>query len=105
MVLLEQLRIHVGGIVLLRDELYWYGGRGWDGCPGRICLLMDSAPATDRAELLGLGAVFCAEKHFEAGARTAATHAAARSAAAAALLLLDGCPCWVWIGPDDLELL
>jgi hypothetical protein len=116
MVLLEQLRIHVGGIVLLRDELYWYGGRGWDGCPGRICLLMDSAPTTDRAELLGLGAVFCAEllglgavfcaeKHFEAGARTAATHAAARSAAAAALLLLDGCPCWVWIGPDDLELL
>ncbi len=86
MVLLEQLRIHVGGLVCLKTELYWYGGRGWDGCPGRICLLMDAcAPA----------------------GKIAALRSAPRAAAASAatLLLIDGCPHWVWVGADDLELL
>jgi hypothetical protein len=90
MVLLEQLRIHVGGLVCLKTELYWYGGRGWDGCPGRICLILD------------------------AGLRSCALAAAVTPAAAvdvrllhdaATLLLIDGCPHWVWVGADDLELL
>ena len=91
MVLLEQLRIHVGGLVCLKTELYWYGGRGWDGVHDRICLLMDSALTYDGAP----------------AAPAARTRYAPVSVAAplAACLLIDGCPHWVWIAPADVELL
>ncbi len=88
MVLLEQLRIHVGGLVCLKTELYWYGGRGWDGCPGRICLILDA------------GLRSCA---LAAAASLTATPLP--PAADGVLLLIDGHPHWVWVGADDLELL
>lgn len=37
----EQLQAHVGGLVRLHTNLYWYGGRGYDASSGRICLLLD----------------------------------------------------------------
>jgi hypothetical protein len=86
MTLLEELTAHKGGLVCLKGELFWYGGRGWDGCPGRICLLMDSAAYTA----------------IEA-ARARAPRA--RIDTVATLLLIDGRPHWVWVGADDLELL
>jgi hypothetical protein len=82
MTFLEELTAHKGGLIRLKGELYWYGGRGWDGCPGRICLLMDSAPAAAAAR----------------AGRRALTDTAT-------LLLIDGRPHWVWVGADDLELL
>ena len=88
---LQELGSHRGGLVLLKTQLFWYGGRGWDGITGRICLLMDAAaghrvPASAAAT----------------GAPTAAT---ATTATTTALLLVDGQPHWVWVGADDLELL
>ena len=87
---LETLRAHKGGLILLKTELFWWGGRGYDGIPERVCLLMDSAPAGAPARLL--------------------QHPVARGRAAGlpfdvALLLIDGCPHWVWVSSDDLELL
>jgi len=93
MVILEQLRIHVGGLVHLKSELWWYGGRGWDGITGRVCLLLNAAPAAD------------VSPPVRPGATAAGVATGAAEASAIALLLLDGCPCWVWVGPDDLELL
>jgi len=94
MVLLEQLRIHVGGLVLLKTELFWYGGRGWDGITDRTVLLMDAcahvAPAARSVQGAAMGL-------FDT------TSAAAL--AAGILLLIDGCPHWVWVSADDLELL
>ena len=50
MTLLEQLQAHKGGLIQLKTQLYWYDGRGWDGDPARVCLLLDAtasaAPAT-----------------------------------------------------------
>jgi hypothetical protein len=90
MTFLEALQAHKGGLVLLKSELWWYGGRDWDGITGRVCLLMDSAA---RYRVVAVGA-------------TAYTkHANAAAAGAAALLLLDGCPCWVWVAQSDVELL
>jgi hypothetical protein len=83
---LEELDAHKGGLILLKTNLFWYGGRGWDGVQDRVCLLMD------------------AEVYAEAAMIAAATPAAAR-VPAAALLLIDGRPHWVWVGADDLELL
>ncbi len=85
MTLLEELTAHKGGLVCLKSELYWYGGRGWDGTRGRVCLLMDSGAPAD--------AVY------------AAATPVAVLVAAATLLLIDGRPHWVWVGADDLELL
>ena len=89
MVFLEQLRVHVGGLILLKTQLFWYGGQGWDGVTGRVCLLMDvpDAPRPARPAIDAHAAV------------------AERAAAAAALILIDGRPQWVWIAPADVELL
>jgi len=87
---LETLRAHKGGLILLKTELFWYGGRGNDGIPERVCLLMDSAPAAPSADARIIALSRCRRR------------AAAR---AEALLLIDGCPHWVWVSSDDLELL
>lgn len=87
MTLLEHLQAHRGGLIKLKTELYWYGARGYDGSPGRICLLLDSA-ATDTPGLPG----------------EARTGTAARSRTAAQLLI-DGSPQWVWVFEADVELI
>jgi hypothetical protein len=92
MTFLEALRSHRGGIVRLKDELLWYGGRGWDGITGRVCLLLD-------ADHDGFGDASAVARHAAtAGVGTAGT-------AACVLLLIDGAPRWVWAGDNDLELL
>ena len=85
MTLLRTFRAHKGGLIRLKGELFWYGGRGFDGAPGRVCLLLDAAHAGDHAP----------------DAR-AVPHA---PVALAVLLLIDGCPHWVWVGPEDVELI
>jgi len=86
MTLLEKLESHRGGLVRLPTELFWYGGRGWDGTPGRLCLLLDAAA-------------------FDAPAVATAAAAAAKAADADALLLIDGQPQWVRVVEKDVELL
>ena len=86
MTLLEQLQSHAGGLVKIKTQLFWYGGRGWDGTPDRICLILDTAAAPS-----------------DAASRSAASIGG--GAAAAALLLIDGAPHWVWVAQEDVELL
>ena len=45
MTLLDRLHAHRGGLVRIKTQLFWYGGRGWDRFPGRICLILDVATA------------------------------------------------------------
>jgi len=77
MAFLDDLQSHCGGLVRLPTPLFWYGGRGWDDTPGRLCLLLDAAAAA----------------------------AAAPTVAAAALLLIDGHPRWVRVTEGDVEFL
>lgn len=86
MTFLEQLQAHKGGLIQLKSQLYWYGGRGYDGNPGRVCLILDSASAATVA-----------------GAKPTAR--ACSIAGAVAYLLLDGSPQWVWVAKEDMELL
>ena len=86
MTFLEQLQAHKGGLIQLKSQLYWYGGRGYDGNPGRVCLILDSAPTAR-----------------DTGAKPAAR--ACSIAGAVAYLLLDGSPQWVWVAKEDMELL
>jgi hypothetical protein len=90
MTFLEALQSHKGGLILLKGELFWYGGRSWDGVHDRICLLMDSVLTfSDRLAARTRYADVDHDGHGDA----------------AACLLIDGCPHWVWIAPADLELL
>jgi len=79
---LKQLQAHRGGLIRLKTQLYWYGGRGWDKNRGRLCLLLD----VDRGII-----------------ETDATAAGAGGGAAAALLLIDGRAQWVRVAERDVE--
>lgn len=86
MTFLDKLQSHKGCLIHLKTQLYWYGGRGWDNSPGRICLLLDA----------------------EAEAAVAATATAADASDEdrhAALLLSDGQPRWIWVTECDIDLL
>ncbi len=83
---LQELGSHRGGLLLLKTELFWYGGRGWDGIRGRVCLLMDARDA-------------------DATTRTTATTTRTPARSAAAFLLVDGDPHWIWVAQADVELL
>lgn len=97
MTLFERLQAHKGGLVHLKSQLYWYYDRGWDGVPGRLCLLLDA------------GAEPRALRHLEAVVEAATTRARPATLLygdrTAALLLIDGQPHWVWMVAEDIELL
>ena len=85
---LEELQSHRGSLIRIKSELYWYGGRGWDGSPVRVCLVLDASAA----------------------ARTAGTAATSlrdmrRSDMDAALLLIDDRPQWICVSREDVELI
>jgi hypothetical protein len=88
MTFLEALQAHRGGLVLLKDELWWYGGRGWDGARDRVCLLMDTT--TDVAVVSGT---------------VVPAASTLRGDTVILLLLTAGAPHWVWVCANDLELL
>ena len=87
----ESLQSHRGGLVLLKTQLYWYGGRGWDGRPGRSCLVLDGVDGGDRT----VDGPWIAGESATAGARCAAI----------AHLLVDGVFQWFWVAEEDVELL
>jgi len=94
---LERLQAHKGGLIRLKTQLYWYDGRGNDGSPGRVCLLLD-------ARALPALAAYAATA--SAGdVQTAILTTNAATAALDALLLVDGSPQWVWVVDGDVEVI
>ena len=98
MTFLEELQAHKGGLVRIKSELYWYGGRGPDGSLGRVCLLLDTAPAA-YARLSGHPL------------RLAATTAHAdpnpfdNVSSVSAYLLIEDKPQWVCVCSRDCEII
>jgi hypothetical protein len=86
---LQELGSHRGGLLLLKTELYWYDGRGWDGVHDRVCLLLNTS----------------ADETCDGAAATTSAAAEPALDAHAALLLVDGQPHWVWLAQSDVELL
>ncbi len=86
MTFLQKLQTHKGCLLRLKTQLYWYGERGYDNTPGRVCLILDAAAGFDPI--------------------TAAVTTSVRSKTpTAAFLLVDGSPHWVWVAKEDVELL
>ena len=93
MIFLDRLLSHKGGLIRLKTELYWYGGRGYDGNPGRICLLFNAAKRFKDAHTIGGTPVSCSTVNCEVRKPILA------------YVLLYGSPCWVWIVEQDVEIL
>ena len=89
---LQLLQSHSGYLIRLHDELCWYDGRGYDGSPGRICLLL---AAVDREQLVESASAASKEATWLVGTKVTAV----------ALLLIDGSPHWVLLAEVDMELL
>jgi hypothetical protein len=87
MTFLEQLQAHKGGLLHLKTELYWYGGRGSDGTPGRVCLILDASTAALHRQVIN------------------AVSKAGSIAYNVVLLLIDGQSQWVLVAEKDIELL
>jgi hypothetical protein len=86
MTFLQKLQTHKGCLLRLKTQLYWYGKRGYDNTPGRVCLILDAATC-------------------QVTATTATTTSVMSKTPAAAFLLVDGSPHWIWIAKEDVELL
>jgi hypothetical protein len=81
MIPLEKLRNHIGELIHLKTELFWYDTIVWDGIEGRVCLLLDAQEFDpDPAEACTCG-----------------------SSDATVLLFMDGSPKWVIICEDAVE--
>jgi hypothetical protein len=90
MTFLETLQAHKGGLLRLKTELFWYGGRGCDNAPDRTCLILSVGGNEQRY------AAATWPEH-----RTVSWCAAGH----AALLLIDGSPQWVWVAEEDVEIM
>jgi hypothetical protein len=89
----EQLKNHVGGLVRLQTDLYWYRTTDWDGVKGRVCLLLDAAPVS-------CNPVWAADVEEAASA-----YVYVRGADIAyMLLLIDGSPKWILNSKEVVEL-
>lgn len=46
----EQIRAHIGGLIRIKHQLFWYDSRNWDGIRERFCILLNFTPAEDVRE-------------------------------------------------------
>jgi len=88
---LQQLQAHHGGLIRFKTQICWYGGRGLDGKPGRVCLILDAT-----RDLTAIRS-----------ARTAGYTESANYTpnATTVKLLIDGVPRWIWLADEDVEIL
>jgi hypothetical protein len=87
---LERLQAHKGRLIRLKTQIHWYDGRGYDGFPGRFCLLLDAVRFVVHGAVTGIGSAAAGGRLEDDGA---------------ALLLIDGRPQWVWVAEQDVEVI
>jgi hypothetical protein len=86
MTFLEKLQAHIGGLIFLNTQIYWYNTRSYDGIKRRICLLLDAAPGWGGSILDG-----DALRNLPVNERVKA------------LLLIDGLSKRIWVSEETVE--
>lgn len=79
----EELEAHIGCLIHIKTDLFWYDGRLWDGITERFCILLGIGDALDdkadaRGRYLGYDEV-------------------------SLQLLIDGRPRWIILGEKSFE--
>jgi hypothetical protein len=100
----EQLKNHVGGLIRIKTDLYWYNTGVWDGIEGRVCLLLGTDTDGITSGMVAAGLVGAIQTvHRLAGLRRGVAPAAA--GLVCALLLIDSESKWILTSKEDLELI
>ena len=90
MTFLRKLKAHVGGLVLIKTDLYWYKTHKWDEAYKRVHLLLDAYETTPT----NLDATTSWGVEYNA-----------RQTYAPASLFIDGTPKLVWLDSETVELI
>jgi len=93
MTFLDELQAHIGGLIRIKTELFWYNPpHGPDASPGRICLLLDV-----RKEI--------SLDFISATPAGPASANPTRKPVAAILIFVDGMSKWIWAWDEVLEII
>jgi hypothetical protein len=107
MIFLDRLRSHIGGLVCVTNEFYWYDSRTWDGVKKRVCMLLDFLePHPNKGD----GSEKWHKVVVDADANPSrpviledCNYEQDTDGDIAILLLVDGAPKWVWISKNIVE--
>ena len=94
MTLLKKLQSHVGGLVKIKAELYWYDSSSWENVQERICTLLDSALRENHDPSVQ-GRIIAASRRWRMGPRTDSIELQ---------VLVDGLPCWILLDEENFEI-
>lgn len=100
----ERLKAHIGGLIRLETELYWFNTRSWGGVKGSVYLLLDTTTDGITSGMVAAGLCGATQTvHRLAGL----PHGGAPAAAGlvCALLLIDNKPRWILSSKEDVELI
>jgi hypothetical protein len=103
MTFFEKLKAHVGGLVHLKTDLYWYDSFLWDGNEGRVCLLLDVGKIIDTTINGNIG--FNPKRLGLDTAGVATVSILDTRFVFIVFLLIDGSPQQVWITEDAMEII
>ena len=110
MTLFEQLRAHLGGLIHIKRQLFWYNDRLWDETPERFCILLNFTPAEDVRERgkhdpSGQPVYYFSESEMVRIVESfAATDAKKGKRDCMLQLLIDDKPQWVILNAESFEM-
>jgi hypothetical protein len=99
MMFFDQLKAHIGGLVRLKTDLYWYDSSSWDRVKDRMCLLLDVGEVMVHPFPRGHPAL----RNLDATGHV--PHPDELIPGEAVLLLIDGSCKRIWISKRDVELI
>ena len=91
MTFFDKLKAHVGGLVLIKTQLYWYKIGKWNDAE-RVHILLDALDPY-------------ADPYDEPEAMAGSTPARGLDLRVAVLLFIDDAPKWVWVYSGAVELI
>jgi hypothetical protein len=89
----KRLRSHIGKLICLKTQLYWFYQGGWDNNPGRVCILISVQHGRFSKQPVAEGAYH--RKIIDRVGRVKKTIAIE--------LLVDATPQLIWVTNKDLE--
>ena len=94
MTFFDKLKAHVGGLISIKTQLYWYKEGKWDRAHERVYLLLDVLDhAVADARWSEVAAATVSPGRVDVGEREGV------------LLFIDGNPKWTWVYSGAVELL
>ena len=89
MTFLDKLKSHVGGLIRIKTELFWYKDRDYDNISNLICLLVDVNTNFDEPPDLIVATWLRDRQGLGSGA--------------VALVMIDADLQLIWVNNDDVE--